>query len=440
MDDAALLQRYARDRSEAAFGEFARRHVDLVYSAALRQVGGDPHRAREVTQVVFIGIARKAAALARHPAPLAWIFQSTRFAAANLRREEGRRRLREAAAADEWPPAEEPAADWARVRPVLDGALGELREADREAVLLRYFANQPFAEVGRRLGVNENAARMRVERALERLQGRLASRGITSASAALGAVLAANAVTAAPAGLASAAVGAALAGAAGAGGLAGAAAFMSSTKIQLCILSLVLAAGVSTAVRQARSNARVRAELSRVLQEQGAAEPPAVDIKLAALRRENLRLAQAARELRAGRQAAAGAPAAAAPGAAAGGGRAASSRTGGQAVAADRIYQLGELDQLPMPLYQPQPAYPYELKRQGSSGQAVIECVVGPDGTLSGVHAVSSSDPAFADAATAAVRKWRFQPGRKEGQQVGAVLQVPIVFRHTSDDGNPQLF
>ncbi|HEX3728646.1 MAG TPA: TonB family protein [Opitutaceae bacterium] len=434
MDDAALLQSYARNRSEAAFAEFVRRHVDLVYSAALRQVGGDPHRAQEVTQVVFTGLARKAAALARHPAPLAWLFQSTRFAAANLRREEGRRRLREGAAALEWTAEAAPAADWDRLRPVLDDALSELREGEREAVLLRYFSNEPFAEVGRRLGLNENAARMRVERAVAKLQGQLTRRGITSTAAALGAVLAGNAVAAAPLGVAAAATGAALAGTAGAGGLAGLALLMSSTKFQLGAFAAVMMAGAATAVLQQQGNVRTRMEIARTLQQEDATDYSAAEIRIAALRCDSLRLSRAATEARDLRQAASAAAAAS------------SKISGADAPAAPvrpnvlhggggRVYQLNELDQQPMPVAQAAPHYPDAAKVSGSSGQAMIEFTIGANGSTADVHAVNSSDPSFADAATAAVQQWRFQPGRKGGQPVGVLTQVPMVFSIKNDDG-----
>src|SRR6185369_14902396 len=93
-----------------------------------------------------------------------------------------------------------PDLDWERLRPVLDAAMLELNETDREAVLLRYFDNRPHAEIASRLGLSENAARMRVDRALEKLRTLLARRGV-STTAALSAVILANAVQAAPAGL-----------------------------------------------------------------------------------------------------------------------------------------------------------------------------------------------------------------------------------------------
>ena len=93
-------------------------------------------------------------------------------------------------------------ADWERLRPVIDETLGELNARDREAVLLRFFASLPLAAVGEKLNLTENAARMRVERALGKLHALLAKRGVTSTAAAVGLMLANEASVAAPAGLA----------------------------------------------------------------------------------------------------------------------------------------------------------------------------------------------------------------------------------------------
>ena len=199
--DPELLEWFARSRSEDAFAELVRRHVNLVYSAALRQVGGDPHLAQDVAQTAFSDLARKAPALARRTNLSGWLYTSARFAAAKIVRAEHRRRHREARFMRE-PTDAAPEADWEQLRPVLDEAMHQLQETDREAILLRYFENRPFAEVGARCGLTENAARMRVERALEKLRGLLAKRGVTTA-AVLASVLSAHAVQTAPAGLAS---------------------------------------------------------------------------------------------------------------------------------------------------------------------------------------------------------------------------------------------
>ncbi len=144
-DDATRLQSYARNRSESDFAELVRRHVNLVYSCALRQVNGDIHLAQDATQLVFIDLARKAASLSNQRVLAGWLFTSTRFAASKLVRGEERRRRREQEAesmqAMTWSDSAE-SLDWARVRPILDDTLAELNERDREAILLRYDIEQ----------------------------------------------------------------------------------------------------------------------------------------------------------------------------------------------------------------------------------------------------------------------------------------------------------
>lgn len=199
--DNELLRQYANNRSEDAFAELVRRHVDLVYSAAFRQVGGDAHHAQDVAQAVFTDLARKAAALSRRESLTGWLYTSAHFAATKITRTESRRRNREEQFMREPSNDTSPEADWEKLRPALDSAMYELKEGDREAVLLRYFENRPFAEVGAKLCLTEIAARKRVERAVEKLRALLAKRGITTTTA-LASVISANAVQVAPASLA----------------------------------------------------------------------------------------------------------------------------------------------------------------------------------------------------------------------------------------------
>jgi RNA polymerase sigma factor (sigma-70 family) len=242
--DPELLRHFARTNSEDAFAELVKRHVNLVYAAALRQVNGDDHLARDVAQTVFTDLARKAGSLAGRENLAGWLYTSAHFAAAKTVRGETRRRDREEEFMRE--PANEtaPDADWERIRPALDAAMHELKEADREALLLRYFENRQFAEVGAKLGLNENAARMRVERALEKLRLVFAKRGITTA-ATLASVLSVHAIQTAPVQLAATLT-------AGSLTTTGTGTFtllkiMTATKLKLG-LSVLLAAGAATAL------------------------------------------------------------------------------------------------------------------------------------------------------------------------------------------------
>jgi len=214
--DNELLQQYARSHSEDAFAELVRRHVNLVYSAALRQVGGDAHLARDAAQTVFADLARKAASLSSRASLTGWLYTSAHFAANKIVRTENRRRQREEQFMRE--PARHAAseADWEQLRPALDAVMHELNDTDREAVLLRYFENRAYAEVGAKLNLNENTARMRVDRALEKLRTLLAKRGVTT-GAALAAVISANAVQTAPGTLVTTLASSSLAGASAGG-------------------------------------------------------------------------------------------------------------------------------------------------------------------------------------------------------------------------------
>jgi len=268
-EDSNFLQRFAQTGDQTAFAEVVRQHVDLVYSAALRQVACDDHLARDVSQSVFIALARSAQRLADHPSLTGWLYTTTHHLAAKAVREHSRWRGREqkAYAMQIETQAGSPEPNWEQLRPVLDQAMHQLSAADREALLLRFFENLPFAAVGARNQLSENSARMRVERALEKLRGLLAKQGITSTAAALGAALTTSAVTAAPIGLAAAASTAALASLAAGGASAGIASFlltMSTTKTTVGIVGALLLVAAGTATYEAITTRRLQAQLDLI--------------------------------------------------------------------------------------------------------------------------------------------------------------------------------
>jgi len=260
--DSELLRQFARTNSQDAFAELVKRHVNLVYSAALRQVNGDGHLAKDVAQMVFADLARKANSLSRRETLTGWLYTSAHFAAAKIVRGESRRRDREDKFMRESISETAPEADWEKIRPTLDDAMHELKETDREAILLRYFENCQFAEVGAKLGLNENAARMRVERALEKLRAVFAKRGITTATA-FASVISTNAIQMAPANLAATLTTASIT-AAGTGTFT-LLKIMTATKLKLALSALVVA-GAATAfvlLNQAQKNLRAENELLR---------------------------------------------------------------------------------------------------------------------------------------------------------------------------------
>lgn len=212
VDDATLLRDYATTGAQGAFAELVRRHLDLVYSAALRRVGGDAHLAQDVAQLVFVALAQRARELSRHPHLAGWLYVATQHEAANTVRRERHRKTREqeAHAMQELSSKAEEHVDWSRLGRVIDATIDELDDLDRSAVLARYFERRSFAEIGRQLRLSEDAARMRVTRALDTLRRLLARRGVASSSAALATILEQNAVAAAPASLAAAITGGAL--------------------------------------------------------------------------------------------------------------------------------------------------------------------------------------------------------------------------------------
>jgi RNA polymerase sigma factor (sigma-70 family) len=200
-DDSALLRQYAENNSEEAFAALVSRHVNLVYSVALRQVG-NPHAAEEITQAVFIILARKAAALRHDKALAGWLFQATRLTANNFIRSEARRHHREEEAYMQSILDEAGTEIWPRIAPLLDSAVAGLREPDRRAVVLRFYEGRNLREVGLALGASEAAAEKRVSRALERLRKFFSKRGVDSTAAIIGETISAHSVQAAPAGLA----------------------------------------------------------------------------------------------------------------------------------------------------------------------------------------------------------------------------------------------
>lgn len=197
-DDMALLQEFAARHSEQAFETLVSRYVHLVHSAALRQVG-DAHRAEDITQTVFIILARKAGTLSPKTILAGWLYRTTHFACSAALKIQLRRERREREAHMETLIHEtQSESAWEHLSPLLDEAMSKLRESDRDALVLRFFQNKSLREVGAALGVEEHAAQKRVQRALEKLREIFAKRGAVSTAAAIAKDLSANSVQPAP--------------------------------------------------------------------------------------------------------------------------------------------------------------------------------------------------------------------------------------------------
>jgi RNA polymerase sigma factor (sigma-70 family) len=275
MDDDQLLRAYADHRSEEAFRELVRRHVAVVQGVARRRAGIDAHLADDVAQRVFIALARKADSLRDQTTLVGWLYTAARLEAVRAVRTEARRRHREEKAAElNSMPNEETPVSWERLRPVLDEAMAQLGESDRNAILLRFFSGQSFTEVGRVFQISEEAARKRVDRAIEKLRETLGRRGIASTAAALGTALGAHAAPA----VTSEALAAIAAGAWQQASVSAAlplGVFMSSTKMTVAVAGVVILFAVTAVVRDA-------AALTRAESSQAAAEAD-----LAALRQRS---------------------------------------------------------------------------------------------------------------------------------------------------------
>jgi RNA polymerase sigma factor (sigma-70 family) len=270
--DLDLLRQFARENSQDAFTEIVRRHVDLVYFAALRQVRS-PQLAEEVAQSVFADLARSRTGIlpvneTNSLAP--WLYAVTRRTAIDVVRKESRRQLREQIAV-EMTNMNATAADWTHIEPLLDDAMAALDETDRSAILLRYFENKNLREVGESLKISDDAAQKRVSRAVEKLGEFFSKRGVSVGAGGLAIVISANAVQSAPVGLAATISAAAvLAGTAvHTSTLIAATKTIAMTTLQKTFIAATLTAAIGTGIYEAHQAAQLR-EQNQILQQQQA--------------------------------------------------------------------------------------------------------------------------------------------------------------------------
>ncbi len=261
--DIELLQQYVRDGSEEAFAALVERHVNLVYSAALRKTS-NPEAAEEIAQAVFTLLARKAVGLSQRTILSGWLYQTARLTAAHFLRTEMRRMRREQEAFMQSLSNEPESEDWKQIAPVLEDAMGSLGTRDRDVLVLRFFERKSFQEVGAAVGASENAAKKQVAYALEKLRKDFSRRGISWTTAGIAAGISAYSVQAAPANLVLATVAVALAE----GGatststtalLKGALNIMAWTKAQTGIVgAIIVASVVAPFIFQHQAQAKLR--------------------------------------------------------------------------------------------------------------------------------------------------------------------------------------
>lgn len=321
-------------------------------------------------------------------------------------------------------------ADWERLKPFVDEALHSLGERDREAVLLRFFEGRPFAEVGAKLAVSEDAARVRVDRALDKLRATLARHGVTSTAAALSVALTAQAGAAVPAGLAATVTSGAL--------VAGAApavifAFMNVTNIKIALAIGVASAGAATVVVQHQENRALRAEVAQLSKqtpdpriEKLSDENALLKTSLAqqeSLRRDDSELIELMSE-ESGMKAKVI--------------ESVQKRANTNEAIVARLtarlaevspYKAGELERAPVLRTPVDPLYPAKLKEAGVGGEVLAEFTIDKEGAVQDVKVVRSSHREFETPTIEALQQWKYSPGEHGGRAINARIQQLLVFK-----------
>jgi len=256
-----LVREYADRNSESAFAELVHRHINLVYSVALR-FAGNCEDAQDVTQAVFIILTQKAAGLRQGTILTGWLYETTRFTAMNLLRSRSRQHAREQEAYMQSTLNDaNPEGAWKQLAPLLEEAMTRLNEKERTLLALRFFENKSGAETAAILGIEEWAAHKRVERAVEKLRQFFSRRGASSTAEIIPRAISAHSVQAAPAALAKTVTAVALAKGATVSGstltlIKGALKIMAWTKAKTAIVAgaaIILAAGTATVTIKAVS-------------------------------------------------------------------------------------------------------------------------------------------------------------------------------------------
>jgi RNA polymerase sigma factor (sigma-70 family) len=312
-DDATLLREFVKDRSDSAFAQIVERYLPMVYASAFRQLNGDSGLASDIAQSVFIALAAKAPSLRAGATLAPWLHKATRLAVLSASRSQHRRQLRETEAVAMHKLHDDRPLPWDTLRPLIDDALHHLNDIDREAILLTYFRERPRSELSTLLGCSENAARMRLQRALEKLRKILARQGFDSTTAALAQTLGSHSGIIIPLGLATAITTVSVSAAAlSTTSTLGYLAFMTSIKTKTALALLLVATVTTPLLLQRRQinglrqeNAQLRTavdDLSRARDKSFATSALADPAELARLRAQQVDLARLRGEVTALRQ------------------------------------------------------------------------------------------------------------------------------------------
>src|ERR1041385_5810377 len=287
--DQILIRAYARDRCESSFSELVQRHIDLVHSTALR-VLRDPDMAEDVTQRVFLALARHSGKLQTRVSLTGWLYETTRNAAINTIRSEERRRQREQEAASmKHLDANDSEMHWQQLAPHLDA---QLSDVERDVLLWRYFERRTAQQIGERLGLSAEAAQKRVTRSLDRLRGILAEGRLRAPTASLAALVSTYAVQSAPAGLAATAIAATNAAGAMIPATSTLQIIMATTKAKIALAAVVAASVTTPLILQHQTNSRLREEIARLQAERTAPAPPRQEAAADTSELERLRSSQ----------------------------------------------------------------------------------------------------------------------------------------------------
>jgi RNA polymerase sigma factor (sigma-70 family) len=266
-DDMTLVREFAQSNSEQAFATLVSRHINLVYSIALRQVG-DPHLAEEITQTVFIVLARKAKSLSPKTILSGWLCRTARYVSADTLKTQRRRHMREQESHMQSMLNEPDSDAWKQIAPFLDEALNCLGELEHNAIVLRFFEGKDLKQVGTTLGMREDAARMRINRGLEKLRKFFGRKGVTLSAAAIAAAVSAHSMQAAPAALQTTIATAVISGGTLTTAAISTAKTIAMTTLQKTAISATLAVAVAAGIYEAHQATNARAEVNTLRQQQ----------------------------------------------------------------------------------------------------------------------------------------------------------------------------